>query len=219
MIHAPDRIVQLSGEARISGPWRRPIRKLLGDVKQASAAKVFDVIGSIERFATEREVAIDKLLRDIETLECNMGNNSETNVLALMFGNTAWANVGNSGGLQPSSAAGSFFVALSTGTLTGSSTQSTTEATYTGYARVGVSRAITGGWTASGTSPAQVANTAATTFGACTAGSSTVTYFSIGMLTSGAGDTLGYGALTASLAITDGITPSFAAAALVFTML
>lgn len=138
-----------------------------------------------------------------------MSNSSETGLWTLIYNNTAWANVGNAGGLQPSGAAGSFFTALHTASLTGSSTQATTEAAYTGYARVGVARS-SAGWTITGNAPVIAENTAATTFGACTAGSETETWFSTGLVTSGATAILIAAALTASLAVSAGITPSFA---------
>ena len=52
------------------------------------------------------------------------------------------------------------------------------------------------------------------TFPACSGGSETETYFSFGSLTSGAGVIYGYGALSSSLAVSNGITPSFAINAL-----
>ena len=88
------------------------------------------------------------------------------------------------------------------------------EATYTGYARVAVAR-TGGGWTVSGN---QVSNTATVQFGECTAGSATVTHFSVGLLASGAGDILYSGALSASRAVSAGITPLFNPATLVGTV-
>jgi len=73
----------------------------------------------------------------------------------------------------------------------------------------------TAGWSvASGVAD----NDAVITFGACTAGSSTVTHFGVGSDSSGAGNLFLWGALTASLAISAGITPSFAAGALDITL-
>lgn len=141
-----------------------------------------------------------------------IGSTSRTNIMLLWFQNTAWANVGSAGGLQPSSAAGSLFVGLSTGTLSAASSQVTTQAAYTGYTRVGVARS-SAGWTSSTN---QVSNAAAVTFPACTAGSETETDFTVGLITgTGAGDNLYWGALTATLAVSAGITPSFAIGALV----
>lgn len=98
------------------------------------------------------------------------------------------------------------YIALHTADPGASGTGSTNEVSYTGYARVAVAR-TSGGFTVSGNT---VSNTAAVTFGACTAGSSTATHFSITVASSGASQILARGALTASLAISAGITPSFA---------
>lgn len=140
----------------------------------------------------------------------SLSNASETALLLLMFNNTAWANIGNAGGLQPSGAAGSFFIALHTADPGETGVQNTSEASYTGYARVGVARSA-GGFTISGS---QVSNTATIQFGECTAGSATVTHFSVGMASSGATDIIYRGALSASRAISAGITPLFNAGTL-----
>jgi len=140
----------------------------------------------------------------------SMSNASETNLLNLLFNNTDWANVGDAAGLQNSAAAGSFYVALHTADPGDAGNQSTNEVSYTGYARVAVARTA-GGWTVSGN---QVSNTATVQFGECTAGSATATHFSVGLLTSGAGDILYSGSLSASRSISSGITPLFNAGAL-----
>ena len=140
----------------------------------------------------------------------SMSNASETNLLLLLFNNTDWANVGDAAGLQNSAAAGSFYVALHTADPGDAGNQLTNEVSYTGYARVAVARTA-GGWTVSGN---QVSNTATVQFGECTAGSATATHFSVGLLTSGAGDILYSGSLSASRSISSGITPLFNAGAL-----
>jgi hypothetical protein len=64
-----------------------------------------------------------------------------------------------------------------------------------------------------------VANAAAVTFGLMTAGTGgTATFFSVGRDTSGAGEIVVSGALTAGLAISNGITPSFAIGQLTVTL-
>lgn len=136
-------------------------------------------------------------------------NAFQSDILNLLFENTAIGNIGSVAGLQPSSAAGSFFIALHTATPGAGGTQATNEAAYTGYARVAVSRAGAS-WTITGTSPTQIANAAAVTFPACTGGTETETFFSIGYQTSGATKILAFGALTSSLAVSNGITPAFA---------
>lgn len=146
-----------------------------------------------------------------------LGNTSETALAELLFQNSAMANVGNSGGLQPSSAAGDFYVSLHTANPGATGNQSTSEAAYTGYARVAVVRSSSG-WTVSGNQPATVSNTAAVTFPAATGGNETETYFAIGTASSGSGQILCWGSLNASLAVSNGITPSFAIGALSATL-
>lgn len=140
----------------------------------------------------------------------SMSNAAETELLGLLFNNEAWANMGDASGVQPSAAAGSLYVALHTGDPGDIGNQSTSEISYTGYARVAVARS-SGGWTVSGNT---VSNTATVQFGECTAGSGTATHFSVGLLSSGAGQILFSGSLSASRAISAGITPLFNAGAL-----
>lgn len=129
-----------------------------------------------------------------------------TALLDLLLQNTALANIGDASGLQPSAAAGSLYIALHTASPGVGGNQSTNEAAYTGYARVAVARS-SAGWTVTGDA---YSNAAAISFGACTAGSETETYFSVGTSATGAGEILLFGALTSGLAVSSGITPSFA---------
>jgi hypothetical protein len=131
----------------------------------------------------------------------------ETGLLTLLFNNTNFANVGDATGLRGSTTAGSLYVSLHTADPGEAGSQNTSEATYTGYARVGVVRSA-GGWTISGNA---VTNAATITFGTCTAGSNTITYVGIGTDSAGAGTLLYKGALTSSLAVSSGIAPFFAA--------
>jgi hypothetical protein len=140
-------------------------------------------------------------------------DSAELNMLKLLFNATAWANIADNAASSPLT---NLFVALHTADPTDSGTQSSSEATYTGYARVSVARTA-GGWTCSGTSPAQAANAALIAFGACTAGSNTITHVSVGVATSGATAILYSGALGTPLAVSAGITPQFAIGALTAT--
>ena len=133
-------------------------------------------------------------------------NAFETALLSLIFGNTNAANVGDATGLRGSTTAGSFYISLHTADPGETGTQTTSEATYTGYARIAVARSGAG-WTVSGNN---ASNAAAVTFGACTAGTNTITHFGIGSDVSGTGNLFYKGALTASLSVSAGITPSFA---------
>lgn len=134
------------------------------------------------------------------------GNDFENDLLLLLFNNTAIANIGDAAGLQPSAGAGSLFVSLHTADPGEAGDQTTSEANYTGYARIGVTRAGAG-WTVAAN---EASNAALITFGACTAGNNTITYIGIGTLTAGAGMLMYSGAVTdpvAGLAVTVGITP------------
>lgn len=139
------------------------------------------------------------------------GDVFELDILKLVFNATAIANIADNAATSPLT---NLFVALHTADPLEAGDQTASEASYTGYGRVSVAR-TSGGWTcatASGTSTA--VNAATITFGACTAGSNTITHVSIGVATSGASKMLYGGALTSSLAVSNGITPSFAIAAL-----
>lgn len=140
-------------------------------------------------------------------------NAFETALLSLVFENANAANIGDATGLRGSSTAGSLYISLHTADPGEAGSQTTSEAAYTSYARVAVARS-TAGWTVTGNT---VANDAAITFPACTGGSATCTYFGIGTDASGAGNLLMSGALGASIAVSNGITPAFAIGALTAT--
>lgn len=133
-------------------------------------------------------------------------NAFETALLQLYFNNTDHANIGDAAGLQNSTVAGVFYISLHTADPGEAGAQNTTEVAYTGYARVAVARSGAG-FTVSG---ANCSNAALVVFGACTAGTSTATHFGIGSDAAGAGNLFFKGPLTASLAISTGITPQFA---------
>lgn len=140
-------------------------------------------------------------------------NAFENKILSLYLENANAADIGDATGLRGSTTAGSVFVALTTADPGETATsQLTSESAYTNYARVGVARS-TAGWTvASGVGD----NDAAITFPACGATGSTITNFTMGSASSGAGtlDLIG----SASLVISNGITPSFAIGALDVTL-
>lgn len=144
----------------------------------------------------------------------SMTNAAEAALLDLLFLNTDWANIGDAAGLQNSATAGSFYISLHTADPGESGTQSTSEASYTGYARVAVNRTA-GGWTRT---VSTIANTALVQFAQCTGGSATVTHFGVGTDSTGAGNLLMKGALNAALNISNGIQPQFAAGALTATV-
>tara|TARA_R110000868_G_scaffold120688_3_gene320406 strand:- start:455 stop:886 length:432 start_codon:yes stop_codon:yes gene_type:complete len=126
----------------------------------------------------------------------------EAGILKLVYQNIALANIGNAGGLLPSSVAGSLYVALYTEDPTDADTG--VEATYTGYARIAVVRSAVG-WTVLEN---EVSNAAILTFPTNTGTSQTVTHLAIRTASTG-GDIVHQGALAVPLVIENGNTPKF----------
>ncbi len=138
------------------------------------------------------------------------GNTFESELLEHILNNADVALIGDATGLRGSTTAGSLYVALHTGDVGEGGDQTTTEATYTSYARVAVARSGALWTVTTGTA----VNAGAITFPACNGGTNTITHFSVGTASSGAGKVLYKGALSSPLAVSNGITPSFAASAL-----
>lgn len=141
-------------------------------------------------------------------------NSTFANELGLLiFNGTAIADIAENDTSTPLT---DYYIALHTADPGAGGTGSTSEISYTGYARVAVAR-NSGGLTVTAN---VVSNTGATTFGACTAGSGTATWASVTVASSGTSKILARGQLTGGgLAISAGITPSFAAGALTMTFL
>lgn len=96
-----------------------------------------------------------------------------------------------------------FYISLHTASPGETGSQTTSETSYTGYARQAVSRAsgallVTGN---EGTNVSQIS------FPQCTGGLETITHVGIGTASSGAGTLLLYGALTDSIALQLNMTP------------
>lgn len=120
------------------------------------------------------------------------GNTFENDWLKLIFQATAIANIADNAASSPLT---NLYVALHTADPGEAGDQTTSEATYTGYARVAVAR-TSGGWAISANA---VDNVAAITFGQCTAGSNTITHWSIGVAASAASKILYKGSLGTSV--------------------
>ncbi len=125
-------------------------------------------------------------------------NATETDILALIFNATAIADIAENDTTSPAT---TITVALHTADPGEAGTMLTNEATYTGYARVTVAR-TSGGWTVSGNTVNPVANI---DFPACTAGSNTITHFSVGSGVSD--DMMYYGTVTPNISVSNGVTP------------
>lgn len=134
-------------------------------------------------------------------------NAAENAILALIFNATTWNLIAENDTTSPAT---SLYVSLHTGDPGEAGSQTTNECAYGSYARVGVLRSGAG-WTVTGNA---VENAALVQFPSCTSGSETATHFAVGTDSSGAGQILYSGALSASLAISSGIQPQFAAGAI-----
>lgn len=134
-------------------------------------------------------------------------NATETALLALIFNATTFADIAEDDTTSPAT---NLYVSLYTSDPGEAGTQSTNECAYGSYARVAVVRSAVG-WTVSGN---LATNAALIQFPSCTSGSETATHFGVGVSSAGAGVLLYSGALSASLAISSGIQPQFAAGAL-----
>jgi len=130
----------------------------------------------------------------------SIGNNTENNVLKLIFNATTWNNVAENDTTTPNT---NISVALHTSDPGETGTQSTNEVAYTNYARVSVVR-TTSGWVVTNNSVSPVANI---DFPIGSGGSGTVTHFSVGMTGGGATDIYWSGTVTPNIVTGDGVTP------------
>jgi len=126
-------------------------------------------------------------------------------LLLLIFNATLFANVAINATSSPIT---NVHASLHTADPGTAGDQSTSEITYTSYARVAVLR-TSGGWTVTANSCSPLA---AITFPAGTGGSGTATHFGLGTLLSGAGVRIYSGTVTPNIVCGNGVTPSLSTA-------
>ena len=132
-------------------------------------------------------------------------------IVNLMYRATAWANVADNAASGPLT---NTYVSLHTGNLTAATnTQTDNETAYTNYARQAVARST--GWDAA--SGGGTTNAATISSPQCGVTGATLTHVATGTAVSGSGTVWHFGALNASLVVSSGITPQFAAGALTVT--
>lgn len=127
-------------------------------------------------------------------------NAFENDLLELIFNATAIPNLADNAASSPLT---NLYVSLHTADPGEAGNQSTSEATYTSYARVAVAR-TSGGWTVTNNSVSPVANI---DFPAATGGSETITYFGVGSASSGTGVLYYSGTVTPNIVVSSGVTP------------
>lgn len=129
----------------------------------------------------------------------------------LLFNNTDIPNVGDLSGIQNSATVGALFLALHTADPSDAGNASSSEATYTSYARVAVNR-IVGGWAIVARN---ATNTADIVFPTSTlAGSEVLTHWSICKQLTGPSVILFKGSLNTALTVNINIAPRVIAGAL-----
>jgi hypothetical protein len=129
------------------------------------------------------------------------GNTFENDWLKLIFQATAIANIADNAASAPLT---NLYVSLHTADPGEAGDQTTSEAAYTGYARVAVAR-TSGGWTVTANSVSPAANI---DFGACTASAGgPITHFAVGTASSGTGKLLYSGTVTPNVTMAVGVTP------------
>jgi len=134
-------------------------------------------------------------------------NTFEQNILKLILQNVDITDLA-----RGAASAGNLYVSLHSADPGETGTQQTSEANYTSYGRVAVNRDTTD-WSVS----ANGVNKVAITFPQATGGTTTATHFGIGTTSVGAGVLILSGTLSATLAVSNGITPSFAINQLIVT--
>ena len=130
----------------------------------------------------------------------SISNAAESAIMRLIFLATAWAGYADNAAASPET---NIVFALHTADPGDAGTLSTSEATYTGYARQSVSRSA-GGFSESGGVVSLIANL---DFPVGSGGSGTITHFSTGKSGAGAAAALWQGPVTPNIVSGNGVQP------------
>lgn len=129
----------------------------------------------------------------------SFGNSAENDFMKLLFNATTWNDIAEN---DTSSPTANISVALHTGDPGEAGSQLTSEAAYTGYARLNIAR-TSGGWTVTANSVSPAANI---DFGECTAAAGgPITHWSVG--TSVSNYLIGSGTVTPNITMAVGVIP------------
>lgn len=130
---------------------------------------------------------------------------TETDILELFLNATTFDGIAENDSTSPDT---QFHESLHTADPTDSGNQTSSETTYTSYAREPIAR-TSGGWTVSGNSGTHAS---AITFDAGTGGSGTITHMGLGTDLSGTGRLYAAGTVSPNFAVGDGVTPQLGTA-------
>lgn len=128
------------------------------------------------------------------------GTTFSNDFLKLIFNATAIANIADNAASSPIT---NIYVSLHTASPGAGGNQTTSEVTYTSYARVSVARSALG-WTVTAN---QVQPVADITFPTGTGGGGTATHAAVGTAASGTGKLLWFGAISPAIICGNGVTP------------
>ena len=138
------------------------------------------------------------------------GNTFENDLLKLIFTAAAIANLADNAGSSPVT---NLYVSLHTADPGEGGDQTSSEVSYTSYARVAVARTA-GGWTVTANSVSPASDI---TFPKGTGGSGTATHFGVGTAASGAGKLLYSGTIAPNITCGNGVIPVLEAASTTIT--
>lgn len=130
----------------------------------------------------------------------SLGNTFENDLAKLIFNATAIANIADNAASSPAT---NLYLSLHTADPGEAGDQTTSEITYTSYARVAVAR-TSGGFTVTNN---VVSLTANVDFPAGTGGSGTASFFGVGTASAGAGKLLASGGISPTIVTGNGVTP------------
>lgn len=128
------------------------------------------------------------------------------NLLKLIFNATNWANVADNAASSPLT---NLYVSAHTASPGAAGDQTTSETSYTSYARQAVAR-TTGGWTVTSNAVYPVANVV---FPVSSSGTPTLTHFGVGSASSAAGNLFYYGTITPNIVVSTSVVQTLAGGA------
>lgn len=129
------------------------------------------------------------------------GTTFDNDLLKLIFQATGIANMADNASVSPLT---NLYVSLHTADPGAAGNQTTNEVAYTSYARVAIAR-TSAGWTVTSNSVSPAANIV---FPTCTGLTATATNWAVGTASTGTGKLLYTGAITPSISISSGVSPT-----------
>lgn len=192
----------------VKGVFRgRVVSGALPYIKRELIPELFEKCYKVSRnrdFSPElRSFALEIALKLKPLSGASIGDTFENDIMKLIFNATAIANIADNAASSPLT---NLECSLHTADPGEAGSQTTSEVTYTSYARVAVPRtSATPGFAVTANS---VSPTAAITFPAGTGGSGTVTHGGIGTAHTSTGKLLFSGTVTPNIVTGNGITPS-----------